>query len=69
MSSYQRLSVGIESNEGRSMNEITKPRHYTQGPIECLEAIDSMLTGDSEATAWGCELTEEYVVFNSAYTT
>ena len=25
--------------------------------------------GDSEATAWGCELTEEYVVFNSAYTT
>jgi len=25
--------------------------------------------GDGEATAWGCELTEEYVVFNSAYTT
>ncbi len=25
--------------------------------------------GDHAATAWGCELTEEYVVFNSAYTT
>ena len=25
--------------------------------------------GDYAATAWGCELTEEYVQFNSAYTT
>jgi glutamate N-acetyltransferase/amino-acid N-acetyltransferase len=25
--------------------------------------------GDANATAWGCELTEEYVTFNSAYTT
>ncbi len=25
--------------------------------------------GSSSATAWGCELTEEYVTFNSAYTT
>ena len=25
--------------------------------------------GDGSATAWGCELTEEYVQFNSAYTT
>ena len=25
--------------------------------------------GEHTATAWGCELTEEYVVFNSAYTT
>ena len=25
--------------------------------------------GDGEATAWGCDLTEEYVVFNSAYST
>ena len=28
------------------MDEITKPKHYIQGPIECLDAIDSMLTGD-----------------------
>ena len=25
------------------MNEITKPKHYTQGNVECLDAIDSML--------------------------
>ena len=25
--------------------------------------------GDEDATAWGCDLTEEYVVINSAYTT
>ena len=25
--------------------------------------------GDGQATAWGCDLTEEYVVINSAYTT
>jgi glutamate N-acetyltransferase/amino-acid N-acetyltransferase len=25
--------------------------------------------GDGEATAYGCDLTEEYVVINSAYTT
>ena len=30
------------------MNEITKPKHYTQGPIECLDAIDSMLTGGDD---------------------
>ena len=25
--------------------------------------------GDASATAWGCDLTEEYVIFNSAYST
>ena len=25
--------------------------------------------GDGKATAWGCDLTEEYVIINSAYTT
>ena len=25
--------------------------------------------GNGEATAWGCDLTEEYVIINSAYTT
>ena len=25
--------------------------------------------GNAEATAWGCNLSEEYVTFNSAYTT
>mgnify|MGYP003316237561 CR=1 FL=1 len=25
------------------MNDILKPKHYTQGNVECLDAIDSML--------------------------
>jgi N-acetylglutamate synthase/N-acetylornithine aminotransferase len=25
--------------------------------------------GDGKATAWGCDLSEEYVTINSAYTT
>lgn len=29
----------------------------------------SLEMGDGVGTAWGCDLTEEYVVFNSAYTT
>ena len=29
----------------------------------------SLDIGDGTGTAWGCDLTEEYVVFNSAYTT
>ena len=29
----------------------------------------SLNMGDASATAWGCDLTEEYVVFNSAYST
>ena len=29
----------------------------------------SLNTGGATATAWGCDLTEEYVIFNSAYST
>ena len=29
------------------MNEISKPKHYTQGSVECLDAIDSMLEESS----------------------
>ena len=29
----------------------------------------SVNAGDASATAWGCDLTEEYVTFNSAYST
>ena len=28
------------------MDEVAKPPHYTQGSIECLDAIDSMLDRD-----------------------
>ena len=29
------------------MNDITKLKHYTQGKVECLDAIDSMLEESS----------------------
>ena len=29
----------------------------------------SINLGDADSTAWGCDLTEEYVVLNSAYST
>ena len=29
------------------MNDITKPKHHTQGKVECLDAIDSMLEESS----------------------
>ena len=29
------------------MNDITKPKHYTQGSVECLDAIDSVLDESS----------------------
>ena len=29
------------------MNDISKPKHYTQGNVECLDAIDSMLDESS----------------------
>ena len=38
-----------------------------RGP-EVTFGIDLNL-GDGQATAWGCDLTEEYVIINSAYTT
>ena len=29
------------------MDEITKPKHYTQGKVECLDAIESMIGRES----------------------
>ena len=34
-------------NDRPQMNEISKPKHYTQGSVECLDAIDSMLVESS----------------------
>ena len=47
------MRVGIKPNQGRCMNEITKPKHHTQGPIECLDAIESMLTSGDDDGAEG----------------
>ncbi len=34
-----------------------------------VEFVVDLHVGDAMATAWGCDLTEQYVVENSAYTT
>ncbi len=47
---------------------------HTESVVQALGRPEVYLrvalnVGDGDATAWGCDLTEEYVVFNSAYTT
>ena len=56
-------------NEGKSI-----PYHHEVVVSSMASEPDvrikvSLNLGDSTATAWGCDLTEDYVVFNSAYTT
>ena len=52
------------------------PAHFSKAEmISVLSNSDNVLIrlclnlGDGQATAWGCDLSEEYVRINSAYTT
>jgi glutamate N-acetyltransferase/amino-acid N-acetyltransferase len=51
------------------------PQPYNEaGVVQILKQSEVMITvklnlGSASATAWGCDLTEEYVVINSQYTT
>ena len=38
------------------MDEITKPKHYTQGKVECLDAIDSMLEESSRINFYSTQI-------------
>jgi glutamate N-acetyltransferase/amino-acid N-acetyltransferase len=63
------------------LNEICVMKQGSRSPFDKAEMIsalsnsDSVLVklclnlGDGKATAWGCDLSEEYVTINSAYTT
>ena len=47
---------------------------YTEAVVTAMSVPDvrfriDLNGGDYSATAWGCDLTEEYVTFNSAYST
>ena len=42
------------------MDEIREPRHYTQGPIECIEAIDLMI-GEESAIDYCRALAAKYL--------
>ena len=50
------------------------PQNRESEAAEVLHAREVTITvdlnlGEASATAWGCDLTEEYVVINSQYTT
>ncbi|HXX59487.1 MAG TPA: bifunctional glutamate N-acetyltransferase/amino-acid acetyltransferase ArgJ [Dehalococcoidales bacterium] len=46
-----------------------KPAAVNALAVKEVSIIVDMHAGKGNATAWGCDLTEEYVVINSAYTT
>ena len=48
--------------------------YYKDAVVSAMSADEiqfriALDVGDASATAWGCDLTEEYVIFNSAYST
>lgn len=48
--------------------------YYKDAVVSAMSADEvqfrvALNVGDAAATAWGCDLTEEYVIFNSAYST
>ncbi len=55
-------------HEGKAISFFKDAVVSAMGAPEVRLGIDLNL-GDASATAWGCDLTEEYVIFNSAYTT
>ena len=60
---------------GVCIMESGKPVPFARDAVVALMRGDEVTFGvnlnlsDGQATAWGCDLTEEYVVINSAYTT
>ena len=38
--------IGQNGNTGEHYDEVNHPNHYTQGSIECIDAIESALTSD-----------------------
>ena len=43
------------------MDEITKPKHYTQGKAECLDAIDSVFEESSRIDFYRTQIVKYYV--------
>jgi len=81
--SWRGPRAGIKSEERLDvyLNDICvmkqgSPSHFNEADvISSLSNRDNVLIklclnlGDGKATAWGCDLSEEYVTINSAYTT
>ena len=66
--------IDIYINEIQIVNEGQTISFFKDAVVSAMNAPEvkfgiSLNMGDASATAWGCDLTEEYVVFNSAYST
>jgi glutamate N-acetyltransferase/amino-acid N-acetyltransferase len=67
--------LDVYLNDVCVMNQGSRSLFSKADMISALGNTDSVLVklclnlGDGEATAWGCDLSEEYVTINSAYTT
>jgi glutamate N-acetyltransferase/amino-acid N-acetyltransferase len=66
--------IDIYINEIQIVHEGQTISFFKDAVVSAMNASEvkfgiSLNVGDASATAWGCDLTEEYVVFNSAYST
>jgi glutamate N-acetyltransferase/amino-acid N-acetyltransferase len=70
----QESKIDMFINEIQIVHEGKAISFFKDAVISAMGASEVRLgvalnLGDYTATAWGCDLTEEYVIFNSAYTT
>mgnify|MGYP001038906908 CR=1 FL=1 len=66
--------IDIYVNEIQIVHEGQTISFFKDAVVSAMNAPEvrfgiSLNLGDASATAWGCDLTEEYVIFNSAYST
>ena len=66
--------VDVFINDIHIVHEGVAIPYFKDAVISAMSVPDvgfrvSLNVGEASATAWGCDLTEEYVTFNSAYST
>ncbi|MCL0099689.1 bifunctional glutamate N-acetyltransferase/amino-acid acetyltransferase ArgJ [Dehalococcoidia bacterium] len=71
---FDESNVDIFINEIHIVHQGVAIPYLKDAVVSAMSVPEVKLTvnvgaGDSSATAWGCDLTEEYVTFNSAYST
>ena len=68
-------TVDLYLGNGICLMKAGRPQAFDEGEARAVMSEKevsfsvNLNLGDASATAWGCDLTEEYVVINSAYTT
>ena len=71
---FDESDVDIFINDIHIVHEGVAIPYFKDAVISAMSVPDvrfrmGVNAGDASATAWGCDLTEEYVTFNSAYST